>query len=92
MNAYESAARFGLSGMSLKIKNKTESGYADERCPVCDAYNEGFDDYEFYNGEDGCGYRIFCGCPECGSRWSLEYTLDYAYIFYDGLADDEEEA
>lgn len=91
MNMHDSVSRYGLSGMSVKMANSTANGYADETCPVCGEYNEGFDDYEFYNSSNGCGYRIYCGCPECGSRWSLEYTLDYAYIFYDGLADNNKE-
>lgn len=87
MNSHDSIKKFGLAGMSLKIANYMTNGYADERCPVCDEYNEGYDDLEFFNGPDGCGISVTCGCPECGSRWTLVYTLDYAHVFYDGLAD-----
>ena len=90
MNAHDSINKFGLTGMSLKMANHMTNGYADDRCPVCDEYNEGYNDLEFFNGSEGCGIWLRCSCPECGSKWTLEYKLDFAYIMYDGLADNEE--
>ena len=78
----------GLAGLRLKMDGPSD----DMRCPVCGAQTLGSDRDEFFSGALGCGVRCDCKCDECGSEWALTYKLDFAYIYYDGTANDDDES